>query len=216
MLMHKLTLKATFAGSVLALSFSALANAGDGAERAEPKGTSARAAVAKLDQNKDGKVTRPEAQAAGKQLFDKLDKDKNGELTRAEADAGAIAMHKEDLAASFKERDKNKDKRLSAEEADMPKAVFEHLDTNKDNALSRDEFQTRPDFRAAGRAQQFEGADKNKDGKITRAEATDAVNARFDKADTNHDGVITHAEFEERVQHVRADHARAPSNTPAK
>lgn len=63
-----------------------------------------------------------------------------------------------------------------------------------------------PDFGAKHRGFEFEQADKNHDGKVTKAEAAEAAKERFDKIDTNHDGVITRDELLAHVQSVEKTH----------
>jgi Ca2+-binding EF-hand superfamily protein len=156
----------------------------------------------RMDENKDGKITREEAQAAGKRLFAKLDQNGDAQITQAESDAGARAIRNEELGARFDELDADRDGRLTSAEAQVPPQVFQRLDTNKDKSLSKEEFLARPDFRAEHRDFEFKRADANHDGKVTREEADKAATTRFDAVDADHDGVITRKEFDAHVAQV--------------
>ena len=156
----------------------------------------------KMDENKDGKITREEAQAASKRLFDKLDQNADDTLTKAESESGARAIRNEELGARFDELDGDHDGRLTSAEAQVPPQVFQSLDTNKDKSLSKEEFLARPDFRAEHRDFEFNRADANHDGKVTREEADKAATTRFDSVDADHDGVITRQEFDAHVAQV--------------
>ena len=57
---------------------------------------------------------------------------------------------------------------------------------------------------AAPAASPFDGADGNRDGKISRAEFLAARSSRFDRIDANHDGVINRADFPRAANHQQA------------
>jgi Ca2+-binding EF-hand superfamily protein len=164
-----------------------------------------------MDENNDGKITREEGQAAAKRLFDKLDLNGDGTITKAESDSGARAMRNEELGARFDALDADHDGRLTSAEAQVPPQVFQNLDTNKDKALSKEEFLARPDLRAEHRDFEFNRADGNHDGKVTREEADKIATERFDSVDADHDGVITRQEFDAHVAQVaKATHGQHP------
>jgi Ca2+-binding EF-hand superfamily protein len=158
----------------------------------------------RMDTNGDGKVTREEADETGKRLFEKFDRNADGAVTRDEADAGAKALRQEELVVRFKKLDQDGDGKLSGTESQLPPQFFQKLDTNNDRALSLEEFQARPDRRAEHREFEFERADGNHDGKVTRAEADQSAKERFDHVDADHDGVITRAEFDAHVANMAA------------
>jgi EF hand domain-containing protein len=113
----------------------------------------------RMDTNKDGQVTRAEADAVEQQLFARLDADKDGVLTAKEAEDGGRALRAQELEARFKALDGNGDGKLDQPESKLPPAVFERLDQNKDHALTLVEFVARPDRRAQQRELEFEQAD---------------------------------------------------------
>jgi Ca2+-binding EF-hand superfamily protein len=206
--MNKRWINGTVMGS-LVLALSGLTWAGltwaDGDAKDHPGGPhGGRGAMAqhwfeRLDANKDGQLTRQEAEAGSLRLFERLDANKDGVLTREEAEAGARAIRDEELSSRFRELDANKDGRLTADESKLPPRFFDRVDSNHDHALSLQEFLAMPDFGNKRRGFEFDRADANHDGKVTRAEAEQAGKQRFDRVDANHDGVITH---EELAQHL--------------
>lgn len=172
---------------------------------------------ARLDANKDGFITKQEADAArgqmaakiakaakrfdGNKMFDRLDTNKDGKITPAEADAVRNA-------------------RAAAKGGQSAKGggsarLFARLDTNKDGSITRAEFDAaasrmnaRLEKAALGRGNMgerfFEAADANKDGKVTLAEAQQLALQHFDRADLNHDGKLTPEERKQSRQQLRA------------
>lgn len=206
---------ATLATALLVATFSGAAWAGEGAKGSAAPQAAVRATIAghlfeRMDENKDGQVTRQEAQGAAKRLFERLDGNKDGELTRAESEAGAKAMREQELNARFKQLDANGDGQLTAAEAQLPQPVFERLDGNKDKALTLAEMQAGLDKRAEHRDPQFEQSDTNHDGKVTRDEADKSAISRFDNIDQNHDGAVTRAELEAHVAQMMKQNASKP------
>jgi Ca2+-binding EF-hand superfamily protein len=222
-------IKVTALGSVLGLAgltFSALSAAqakeGDG-KAPDPHHRPGRAAFAehwfeRMDANKDGQLSRQEAETGTLRLFDRLDANKDGTLTKAEAETGAPALRKEELSARFGALDTNKDARLSADESKIPPRFFEKLDSNHDGALTLEEFLAQPDFGEGRREFVFDQADHNHDGKVTRAEAEQSSKERFDRLDANHDGVVTREEFAQHLQKMAAEHREHHdgADTPSK
>ena len=166
-------------------------------------GNHVRAMFERLDTNRDGYVTKPEAQAA----------------KAGRADRIAKRMERRGGAASDGKRSANRD------------AMFNRLDTNRDGNVSRSEFAARPT--REGRRQvtftdrngeqrpaharmmrmrmgglggaMFDMADANRDGRVTLQEATAAAYRHFDTADVNRDGQITREERMQMHQRMRAE-----------
>jgi Ca2+-binding EF-hand superfamily protein len=195
---------ATLVSALLGVTFSSAAWAGEGAKGHAAPDASMRAAMAahlfeRMDENKDGQVTRQEAQEASKRMFQRLDGNADGQITKAESEAGVKAIREQELSAHFKQLDANADGKLTVAEAQLPQAVFDQLDANKDKTLALAEMQVGPGKRADHRDVQFEQSDANHDGKVTRDEADKSATSRFDNIDQSHDGVVTKAELEAHV-----------------
>jgi Ca2+-binding EF-hand superfamily protein len=127
---------------------------------------------------------------------------------------------------AFERADKDADGRISREEGnDIDGFDFSRADTNNDASLSRQEYQAamatstpregpgaRNDAGSArsgdaspstssGQGQRtaamsFDTADKDKDGKVTRAEAADVQGLNFSSADTDGDASLSRQEFQ--------------------
>jgi Ca2+-binding EF-hand superfamily protein len=116
-----------------------------------------------VDADRDGSISRAEADAKAPGLassFDAMDTDKNGGLSRAELEQFAHRRHDEmhdRMEEKFKSADVNGDGQLSADEAKgMPRIAndFAAIDANGDGLVSRDEL------RARGKAMRKEHMDE--------------------------------------------------------
>jgi len=182
--------------------------------------------------------TRDDVVAHVREMFAKLDTNKDGFVTREEADAAHQAMAgemREKFAKHFADGGMPHPDRG---------AMFDKLDTNKDGSISRQEFMSaKPDVRehvfvmrnGEGPAEinsdpghpgmrvmrlhamdmgmhgrMFESADANHDGKVSLQEMTNAALQHFDSADANHDGKLSP---DERMQmhHNWKDKAKQPA-----
>lgn len=183
--------------------------------------------------------TRDDVVAHVREMFAKLDTNKDGFVTREEADAAHRAMAgemREKFAKHFADGGMPHPDRG---------AMFDRLDTNKDGSISRQEFMSaKPDVReqhvfvmrnGEGPAEinsdpghpgmrvmrlhamdmgihgrMFESADANHDGKVSLQEMTNAALQHFDSADANHDGKLSP---DERMQmhHNWKDKAKQPA-----
>ncbi|QVM84969.1 EF-hand domain-containing protein [Novosphingobium decolorationis] len=162
---------------------------------------------AMMDADKDGIVTRAEAQAAAEAMFTRMDVNKDGKIDAADREARQTARRT---------------------------AMFEKLDTNGDGSISKDEFMSaerghRGDRGDRGPRADGEGrhgkhhmrrghhgprhgggmmmmrmADTNKDGAITREEAVAAALTHFDMVDADKDGQITPEERKAAHEKMRA------------
>lgn len=150
---------------------------------------------ARVDTNRDGSVTKAEADAARsalraqlterrqerredrrEQAFERLDSNRDGAISRAEWDAHA-AQRQQRIAAHDREGDGRRDGRR---------------------------------FHGGGMhslgGHMFEMADANKDGRVTLQEAQAAALRHFDMADANRDGQITPDERRQVRERMRAQH----------
>ncbi|MDF2493309.1 hypothetical protein [Sphingomonas sp.] len=141
--------------------------------------------VAAADTNRV--TTRAEALAAADARFDRLDSDKNGKLTAGEHRGRRGGAQVEMTREQFRERAAQR---------------FDRVDTNKDGRIDaaerkamRDQWKGKRGGRHGGGGMgMMMGADANRDGILTKAEALAATGAMFDRIDTNKDGRIDAAE----------------------
>jgi Ca2+-binding EF-hand superfamily protein len=160
--------------------------------------------------------TRDEMVAKVREHFGKLDTNRDGFVTKVEAEAGRGEMKKH-FRERFADRREHRTERMEHRD---PAQAFDRLDTNKDGSISRDEFAKAHEQRierrvvlkdgkpgAPGAGHQgmrmhrmggmmlgghmFDMADLNKDGRVSLQEATDSAAKHFDMADANRDGRIT-------------------------
>ena len=95
----------------------------------------------KLDADKDGKVTRAEAEAYRDQQIVQFDADKDGELNQAEYTAMVNAMMADRLQKRFERKDTDNSGTLNKDELSARiDRMFEHLDQNKDGAVEKTEL----------------------------------------------------------------------------
>ena len=165
--------------------------------------------------------TRAEVQAKIAEHFAKLDANRDGSVTKAEADSAKAAVRgqwaerrkdrREDRREhAFERLDSNRDNAISRAEWDA------HAAQRQQRIASRDHNgDGRPDRRGGGRREMhmagfgghmFEMADANRDGRVTLQEAQAAALRHFDIADANRDGQITPDERRQARERMRAQH----------
>jgi hypothetical protein len=172
--------------------------------------------------------TRAEVAAHVRTMFDRLDSNRDGSITKAEADAAkanrgermAKRIERQhgaggqpaDRGAMFDRLDTNRDGNISRDEfARAPtreeRRIVIRTDNNGDG---------RPDGAGMMRGKHmggmggmggrmFELADTNRDGRVTLQEATNAALRHFDTADVNRDGQLTPDERMQMHQRMRAE-----------
>lgn len=146
---------------------------------------------ARLDANKDGALTREEAQA-GREMMKERMVEKMGE-------GHGDRMVMRDPNAAFDRLDANKDGAISRDEFAKGREVrIERRMVMKGGAPGGHEGKG---YRGMGMhrlgmmgGHMFDMADANKDGRVTLQEATDAAARHFDMADANRDGQVTREE----------------------
>jgi hypothetical protein len=173
--------------------------------------------------------TRAEVGTHIRAMFEKLDTNRDGYLTKAEAQAarndrvGRIFTGKQQHGAVHGDGGAHRG------------AMFDRLDTNRDGNISRPEFEAgharRQEHRVVIRNKRdgaaapgemhgkrmggkgmgglgghmFDMADANRDGRVTLQEATAAAYRHFDMADVNRDGQITREERKQMQQRMRSE-----------
>jgi len=121
----------------------------------------ARAMFDKLDINHDGKLDRADREAHQADQFKKMDTDGNGVISSAEFAAAHDRGPGKDGAEPRREGGKH---------PMMAMMLLHKADTNHDNAVSRDEF-------VAAALDHFDKTDTNHDGKVTPQERRAAMKA---------------------------------------
>lgn len=145
-------------------------------------------------------ITRAQAEAGVRAMFAKIDTDRDGYVTRADAEAAAAAHRSqrqeargERRSALFARLDANGDGMISRAEFDAPRAA------RGDRAERRADRMERRGDRRGMRGERlgvrlFERLDADRDGRVSLAEVTAARLQRFDRLDANKDGVVTREE----------------------
>ena len=181
----------------------------------------------------DREQTRDEVVIKVRQHFAQLDTNRDGFLTRQEADAGRSAMKEQfrerfgqrgewsgkgrDPAAAFDRLDTNKDGSISRDEFAKGREMrIERRVELKDGqpapgAPGGEHRGMRHMGAMMMGGRMFDMSDANKDGRVSLQEATDAAVRHFDLADANHDGRLTPEE--RRTMHRQMiDKYRAPKS----
>lgn len=168
--------------------------------------------------------TRDEMIAKVREHFAKLDADKDGFLTKAEAEAGHSAMkhriverlgERHDPAAAFDRLDANKDGAISRDEFTKGHEMrMERRVVMKDGAPGAPGAKAHKGMqkhRMGGMmmGKMFDMADANKDGRVSLQEATDAAAKHFDMADANRDGRVTPDERRQMHRQMMEKHGAA-------
>lgn len=167
---------------------------------------------AKLDGNKDGSVTREEADAAHQAMtseirqkftkrlavahpdrgamFDKLDTNKDGSISRQEFVSAKPEIHRESRAFVMRDGEGPVEVGGAPGAPGVKVMRFHHSG-----------------FGMGMHKEMFERADANHDGRVSLQEMTAAALQHFDAADANHDGKLTPDErmrmHQERRVHVQ-------------
>ncbi len=186
------------------LAISSLATAQDGgAHRGGMRG----GPMMMADANKDGAVTKAELTAALEARFAKMDVDKDGKLTQADRDA----MRQQRLDARFARMDSDRNGQISKAEfaaahqaraekrAEAGKRDGRHFGGRHHRGPGRDMMGGKQGMRAGG--------------DIAKADFLARPLAMFDKLDSNRDGKVTAEEMKAARQAMRAERGarKAPS-----
>jgi Ca2+-binding EF-hand superfamily protein len=189
-----------------------------------------------------GPLTRAAVQASVQARFAKVDADRDGFVTRAEADA-RIAEARErrgDRMEQRRGRMEQRRERMTERRAEMRAGIFDRIDADKNGSISRSEFEAHASARAERRAERrgpdgmrggrgmrhgrmmrhrgpgamaggrfggamFERMDSDHDGRVSLAEASARALEMFDRADANRDGTVTMEERRAAMQRFRED-----------
>ena len=158
--------------------------------------------------------SRAAAQAMVAEHFARLDTNRDGFLTKAEADAAKAAhgakrgeRRAKHSGGMFERLDTNRDGTINRAEFDAAHANRQQrmAARDKDGDGRRDARGMRGGrgFGAFG-GHMFEMGDANRDGRVSLQEATGAALRHFDSADANRDGQISPEERQQMRQQMRA------------
>ena len=153
--------------------------------------------------------TRAEVQATTAQMFARLDANRDGFVTKAEADAARAqkraqfaARASAKLAAAFDRIDANRDGTVSRPEWDARAAQRQQRLAAK-GGKARGGMHGKRGMRGLG-CRMFDMADANRDGRVSIQEAQAAALQHFDMMDVNRDGQVTPQERGQMRQQMRA------------
>jgi Ca2+-binding EF-hand superfamily protein len=180
-------------------------------------------------------LTRASVQANVQARFAQVDSNRDGYVTRDEAQARAGEARERMQARRGERRE-----RFAERRAERRSGLFDRIDTNNDGSISRSEFDAHAGARAERRAARggdgelrgrrgmrhgrmmrgqrmggglgggfglamFDRLDGDRDGRVSLAEATARALSMFDRADANRDGTVTVEERRAVRQNFRQD-----------
>lgn len=155
--------------------------------------------------------TRADVQAHVARMFERVDTNKDGVITKQEADAAQaqfVSRAKQHMgergSKAFERLDTNKDGQVSRQEFDARSMAREQRQALRKpgEPLGGNVYMHRMGGMGfAGRM--FEMADVNKDGRVSLPEAQQAALQHFDRADINHDGTLTPEERRQSREQMR-------------
>jgi len=166
--------------------------------------------------------TREDVVKHVREIFGRLDSNRDGFITRDEADIVKMAMghdpgrHFEerldgprpDRGAAFDRLDANKDGMVSRDEfmSAKPRIEERRMIVLREGGEAGGPAKMRMHRMGMGlHGRLFDKADANHDGRVSLQEATDAALRHFDMADANHDGKITPDEHMQMRQKIRIE-----------
>ena len=157
-----------------------------------------------FDRNGDGVLTPDELPASLQNLFARADTNHDGKITQQELHALAVRQTASTGAGQNPEAnrdplmralDLNHDGTLSPDEIFVSSKSLLTLDANHDGQISSAEMRP-PQMSPAEQADHMLAEnDTNKDGKISKEEAPDFLQAQFARIDKNGDGYLDHDEL---------------------
>lgn len=150
-------------------------------------------------------VTRAQVEAQVRDSFARVDSNRDGVVTKAEAQSfrGAIRAERRERREDRREErfaklDTNRDGSISRAEFFVQRERGDRAERRGNRAERRaDRLERRGQrggFAARLGGRMFERLDTNRDSRISLAEATNARLAAFDRADANRDGRVTREE----------------------
>jgi len=134
-------------------------------------------------------LDRAQIEARIAERFQRVDANRDGFVTREEAEGARTAIRGERRAALFARLDADRNGVISRDEFERPQARAERGERRGQRFAHR-----RGRMGGGFGGEAFARLDSNGDGRISLAEATGARLQRFDRIDSNHDGRISREE----------------------
>jgi len=155
--------------------------------------------LARIDTNKDGKITKEEFPERIAERLLAADLDQDGAVTLVELEKAGVKERTEQAARTMERLDLDKDGKISKEEIpERMRPRLEGLDTDKDGAISLEELKApppaRPDPEDEVRRdpkQVVARLDRNADGKLSGDEIPGWMQRRMAQLDKDGDGALT-------------------------
>lgn len=144
--------------------------------------------------------TRADVQAMIATHFARLDADRDGFLTRAEADAAMQARRAKPARPAGERLDRRFDRLDSDNNGSISRAEFDAAHAQR--AERRGHRMGRRAMRGHFAGRMFAMADANNDQRVSLAEAQAAALGHFDKVDANRDGQISREERRQMRRHL--------------
>jgi hypothetical protein len=152
------------------------------------------------DTNKDGKISKEEMAARQEALFAEIDGNKDGNITRGELLDYRIAKREEfrknnprpEMADAEDDEDRPDGPRAERPDRDGPRHERADRDDDRRNGFRHQaRWERHGDGPRMGGGRFFRMIDEDRDGKITKAEASAASDKLFARMDTNKDNTIS-------------------------
>lgn len=151
------------------------------------------------DTNKDGKISKEEMAARQEALFGEIDGNKDGNITRGELLDYRIAKREEfrknnprpEMAENDDDGPDNDGPRAERPDRDGPRHERADRDDRRDGFRHQARWERHGDGPRMGGGRFFRMIDEDRDGKITKAEASAAGDKLFARMDTNKDNTIS-------------------------
>jgi len=159
--------------------------------------------LARIDANRDGKITREELPERLAERLLLADLDQDGAITLDELRKAGDKEREEQAKQTLQRLDANQDGKITKEEIpERMRPRLEALDANRDGVLTLDELKAPPppapsDAEAARRdpAQVIARLDRDGDGKLSGPEIPGWMQRRMAQLDKNADGFLTAEEL---------------------
>jgi hypothetical protein len=149
----------------------------------------------RADKDSDGKLTRQEANDVEGFDFSRADTNNDASLTRQEYQAAMMSSTQRDGAGASERSGDGSAARGGAQTDQAANSSQQRAGQSQQSEQGQQGQRT---------AQvSFDNADKDKDGKITRAEANDIQGLDFSTADTNDDASLSRQEFQTAMAGVQ-------------